>query len=375
MCSLKQSENPYFVHIDHFSDLDEEFDALDELNEECAACGCEIGNCDCVENNNIEANTQRTVLGLVGSGVARLLYPVAKVGEGVVNTVDSVAQDSNIADRHKKDADTGKRTDERINQFIKDIKREKEGMHKLFNGFDKNNADEENVKTGGKGITSTWFANWRFTDRDRKHFLKDFQITNIKNAMLYTNVSQNELMVALAHAMFSSSAIKRTLWSDRKQTYRQAMVAEYKKIDNYAPKYQHILVRWYTRDQFDKHISEKDKEKVKHLYLKTHKDALRHNHIHKTVEKQKDDMTHKFNEKHGTKDNEQPAADSHWPHLHMPSFGLNHSHHGSYQSNSSHGSYQSNSSRGSLFPSVFRRNSHDSVVYAQPSHGWHVRRQ
>jgi hypothetical protein len=258
MCSLKQSENPYLVHIDHFSDLDDESDELDELDEACAACGFEAGDCACGKDDDIDADTAGFLnpLHAVGYMVKGGLFPVVKMADSIREGANRMAGDRLVARAQERDSLVGANEDIRVASMVLDINRQGEGLKKLWSLWQKNTDDEKNVRAGGKGKSTSWFGyNWTFTNDDKKDFEHDFGILNTKTEVTIPNVKSNKLMTQLAHKMFSSSMFQK-LMSIRKMTYRNAMNELYQKKSRFRDADdKHALELWYERDHG--HIDDK----------------------------------------------------------------------------------------------------------------------
>ena len=114
---------------------------------------------------------------------------------------------------------------------------------------------------------------------------------------MYAEVLAHPLMVALAHAMFSSSSVKRSVTGARKKTCRQAMLAEYKKMAFYPEQDQQILQDWFYRDNLDETVAKDERAKVKHYELNTYKKTLRKHHVDNKYEEQKKAIKDKFHSK------------------------------------------------------------------------------
>ena len=262
MCSLKQSENPYFVHIDHFSDLDEEFDELDDLDAGCPACGCEAVDCACEGSDSdgsdacgIEADTSLTPFTPLSYIVKGSVYPFAKVAEGLGRGVSGIAGNSDVQSAQERDANVGNKEDMRVARMVLDLNREGAGVKK-FLSLGKNKKDETSVRQGGKGGDLSWFGySWAFTKYDIDDFMHDFKIINMKTEVTINNVKQDKLMLQLAHKMFSTSIWKRTL-AVRKLTYREAMNDLYKIRSRFDTEHRRILDRWWKRDHQSEHVTD-----------------------------------------------------------------------------------------------------------------------
>ena len=251
MCSVKQSENPYLVHIDHFSDLDDESDELDDLNEACAACGFEAGDCACGKDDDIDAITAGLLnpVNALGYMVKGTLYPVVKLAENGVRGANRMAGNSLVSDAQERDSFVGANEDIRVASMVLDLNRQGEGLKKLWSFGIKNQEDEKNVRAGGRGQSTWWFGyKWAFTEHDKLDFEYDFSILNTRTDVTIQKVKSSELMTQLAHKMFSTSIFKKLI-NIRKMTYREAMNELYQKKSRFRDaKDHHALKLWYERD-------------------------------------------------------------------------------------------------------------------------------
>lgn len=341
MCSLYQTQNPYLVHIDHFLDLDEEFDELDGLVEVCAACGCEAADCDCVAHDSddpdargIEADTSLTPFTPFGLLVKGAAFPFAKAVEGLGKGVNSIAGNGDVQSAQERDANVAKNEDKRVARLVMDLNREGAGMKKFLSLGQKNKQDEMSVRGGGKGGNLSWIGfSWVFTKHDIDDFEHDFKIVNMKTEITTDSVKDDKLMLQLAHKMFSTSVWKRSL-AVRKMTYREAMNDLYKKRKAFNSEQKKNLDRWWKRDHRSTVVSSDAKnKKAEHHEVRKHANGFKKKEFEQEITNRKE----KIDKKNGVPSQPQyrspPNANGGWtsyiprfPHPHQATM-LAHPHH------------------------------------------------
>ena len=368
MCSVKQSENPYLVHIDHFSDLDDESDELDDLNEACAACGFEAGDCACGKDDDIDAITAGLLnpVNALGYMVKGTLYPVVKLAENGVRGANRMAGNSLVSDAQERDSFVGANEDIRVASMVLDLNRQGEGLKKLWSFGIKNQEDEKNVRAGGRGQSTWWFGyKWAFTKHDKDDFEHGFGILNTRTDVTIQKVKNSKLMTQLAHKMFSTSIFKK-LMSIRKMTYREAMNELYKKKSRFRDADDHhALDLWYQRDHGnvdDGIIKHNAYKKAEHETVGQTRAFWRRDKLNHDIEKQHDNAEV---EHHDTWNLFHPLSKKHSQHS-------IHSTHSSAHSGASTIS-RANSHHG-LMPSVLQHHNQvqPNTVQAIPSKGWHM---